>query len=76
MKYSRQVQGALNKLDSRLLSLNRLIKSGKQAEAIQFMEQGPLKEAYEELQDIVNVSRSGNLGENLGARGTTQTGTL
>ena len=76
MKYSRQVQGALNKLDRNLLALNRLIKQGKQAEAIQFMEHGALKEAYSELENIIILSQTGNLGDNLGAQGTPQTRTL
>ena len=42
MKYARQVQGALERLDQALLGLNRLIKQGKQKEAIEFMENGPL----------------------------------
>ena len=49
MKYALQVQGALNRLDQTLLALNRLVKEGKQTEAILFMEQGPLKDAFEEL---------------------------
>ena len=76
MKYALQVQGALDRLDQKLLALNRLIKSGKQTEAIQFMEQGPLKDSFENLQNIFNLSQTGNIGDNLGARGTSQTGTL
>ena len=76
MKYARQIQAALNDLDAKLLSLNRLIKNNKKTEAIQFMEQGPLKESYETLQNFINLSQNGNIGDNIGARGTTQTGAL
>ena len=41
-------------------------------EALQFMEQGELKDRFEELQNIITISQTGNLG----ARGTAQTGTL
>ena len=43
---------------------------------IPFMENGALKDAYEELQNIFNLAQTGSQGENIGARGTTQTGTL
>ena len=75
MKYALQVQGALDRLDQKLLALNRLIKSAKQTEAIQFMEQGPLKDAFEDLQNIVTIAGGpGNSG--LGGSGTAQTGTF
>ena len=75
MKYALQVQAALDRLDQNLLALNRLIKQGKQKEALHFMEEGSLKDAYENLQNIITVSGgSGNTG--LGASGTTQTGTF
>ena len=38
----------------------------------EFMEEGDLKERYEELQNMITISQTGNLG----AMGTTQTGTL
>ena len=76
MRYARQVQGAINDLDQKLLALNRIIKRGQIAEAIQFMEQGPLKDSFENLQNIFNLSQTGNIGDNLGARGTSQTGTF
>ena len=37
MKYARQVQGALERLDQALLALNKMIRQGKQREAIEFM---------------------------------------
>ena len=73
MKYARQVQGALERLDQALLGLNRLIKQGKQKEAIEFMENGPLKDTYEDLQNIITVA--GGPGS-IGAGGTSQTGTF
>ena len=36
------------------------------------MEQGELRERFEELQNMINISQTGNLG----AMGTAQTGTL
>ena len=74
MKYSRQVQGALERLDQTLLALNRLIKQNRQEDAIRFMEEGPLKDAYEDLQSIIKTA--GLDDTNLGASGTTQTGTF
>ena len=72
MKYARQTQNALDRLDQSLAQLRGLIKRGQNEEAIHFMEQGELKERYEELQNIVTISQTGNIG----ARGTTQTGTF
>ena len=72
MKYARQVQGALDRLDQNLLGLNRLVKEGKQQEAIEFMENGPLKEAYEELQNIITLSQVNPLG----ASGTQNIGNI
>ena len=72
MKYARQVQANLDRLDQTLLALNKLIRAGKQQEAIEFMENGPLKDVYDELQNIITISQTGTLG----ARGTTQTGTF
>ena len=72
MKYEVQVQGAMDRLDISLNRLYLLIKNGEQKEALQFMDEGELKERYEELQNIVTLSQTNPLG----ARGTTQTGTL
>jgi hypothetical protein len=46
MKYARQVQANLERLDQSLLALNKMIRAGKQQEALEFMENGPLKDAY------------------------------
>ena len=72
MAYARQLQDALERLDQSLAQLRTFIKRGEQAKALQFMEEGALKDRYEELQNIITISNSGALG----ARGTTQTGTL
>ena len=72
MKYSRQTQQALDKFDQALAQLRQLILRGQNKEAIQFMEKGPLKERFEDLQSIITISSTGTLG----ARGTAQTGNL
>tara|TARA_R110002167_G_scaffold321032_4_gene526829 strand:+ start:1446 stop:1664 length:219 start_codon:yes stop_codon:yes gene_type:complete len=72
MKYTRQTQNALDRLDQSLASLRGLIKRGDNAAAIRFMESGDLKERFEELQSIINISSTGTLG----ARGTNNTGHL
>ena len=66
MQYARQIQEAMDRLDQSLASLRNLIKRGQNPEAIRFMEEGELKERYEELQNIINISQTGNIG----ARGT------
>ena len=72
MKYARQTQEALDRLDQALAQLRGLIKRGDQKAALQFMQEGELKEKYEELQNIITISSTGNLG----AMGTNQTGAL
>ena len=72
MKYARQAQTALDKLDIALAKLRTKVKNGQITEALQFMEQGELKDRYEELQNIITISKSNPLG----ASGTSQTGTL
>ena len=49
MKYERQLNTAMVRLDESLTRLRDLIKNGKNQEAIQWMERGDLKEKYEEL---------------------------
>ena len=72
MKYSRQIQGALDGLDQSLAKLYTLIKRGDQKAALQFMQEGELKEKYVELQNIITIAQSGNYG----ARNVQNTGTL
>ena len=72
MKYARQIQGRLEDLNRSLLQLNNLIKADKKREAIEFMDNGALKNAYEDLENIINLSSTGNYG----ARGVQNTGTI
>ena len=72
MAYERQVQIAMERLDQSLAQLRNLIKRGQTQQAIQFMEQGDLKDKYEELQNIITISKTGQLG----ARGVRNIGNL
>ena len=72
MKYTQQTQIALDRLDQSLALLRNLIKRGQNKEAIRFMEEGELKERFEELQNIINISSTNNFG----ARGVQNTGTF
>ena len=72
MQYAQQTQAALDRLDQSLARLRGLIKRGENSAAIKFMEEGELKERFEELQNMITISSTGNIG----ARGTTQTGTF
>ena len=72
MKYGRQMQGALDRFAQALAQLRGLIKRGQNPEAIRFMEEGELKERYEELQNMITISQTGNFG----ARGVQNTRTL
>ena len=69
MKYARQAQTALDKLDIALAKLRTKVKNGQITEALQFMEQGELKDRFEELQNIITISQTGNYG----ARGVQNT---
>lgn len=71
MKYAQQTQNALDRLDQSLATLRTLIKRGQNADALKYMEEGELKERFGDLQNIITISSVGNLG----ARGTSQTGT-
>ena len=62
MKYGRQMQGALDRFDQALAQLRGLIKRGQNQEAIRFMEEGLLKERFEELQSIIRISNTNQLG--------------
>ena len=72
MKYAQQTQTALDRLDQSLARLRSLVKRGQIQDALRFMEEGELKDRFEELQNIITVSSTGTLG----ARGTSQTGTF
>ena len=72
MAFEGQAQVALERLDESLARLRTLIKRGDQTAALNFMEEGELKDRYEELQNMINIS-----GVNpLGARGAQNTGRL
>ena len=72
MKYARQTQEALDRLDQALAQLRGFIKRGQNQDAIRFMEEGALKERFEELQSIIIISSTGTQG----ARGTQNVGNL
>ena len=72
MAYERQVQEAMERLDQSLARLRNHIKRGENEMAIHFMEQGELRDRYEELQNIITVSQTGHLG----ARGTGRIGNI
>ena len=62
MKYERQTQEALDRLDGTLAQLRQLILRGQNKEAVRFMEEGPLKERFEELQNMITISGTGSIG--------------
>ena len=72
MAYERQLQTAMERLDQSLAGLRNLIKRGDNQLALRYMEEGDLKEKYEELQNIITISNTNPLG----SRGTTSTGRL
>ena len=72
MAYERQLQNAMERLDGALAQLRNLIKRGDNAAAIRFMEEGLLKDHYENLQNIVSISQTNNYG----SRGVNNTGHL
>ena len=62
MQYARQVQNAMERLDQSLSRLYQIIKRGDQKQALDFMDKGELKERYEELQNMINITQTGNIG--------------
>ena len=72
MAYERQVNEHLDRLDQSLARLHTMIKRGENAAASRFMLEGELKDRFEELKNIINISRVGNYG----ARGVQNTRTL
>ena len=72
MKYARQTQDALDRLDGSLRRLRDLIKRGENEAAIQYMENGDLKERFGDLQSMITISQTGTLG----ARGASNIGNL
>ena len=59
MAYKKQLQTALDRLDQGLARVHSMVKRGKNAEAMHFMD-NDLKELYEELQNIVNITPENN----------------
>ena len=62
MKYARQTQEALDRLDQALAQLRGFIKRGENQQAIRFMEEGALKERFEELQNMISISQTNGMG--------------
>ena len=62
MQYAQQTQAALDRLDQSLARLRNIVKRGQINEALQFMEEGELKERFEELQTIIKLSSTNQLG--------------
>jgi len=55
MAYKRQLQTALDRLDQGLARVHSMVKRGKNAEAIHYMD-NDLKDLYDELQNIINIT--------------------
>ncbi len=72
MKYAKQAQSALDRLDTSLSKLRTLIKRGENKKALDFMEKGELKDRFESLQNFITISQVGTIG----ARGTGQVGNI
>ena len=62
MKYARQTQEHLDRLDGSLRVLRDMIKRGQNQDAIRFMEEGELKERFEELKSMILLSSTNQLG--------------
>ena len=62
MKYARQTQSALDRLDGSLKRLRDMIKRGENGQALNYMEHGELKERFEELQSMIIISQTNTLG--------------
>ena len=69
MKYARQTQEHLDRLDQSLRVLRDMIKRGDNQAAIRYMEEGELKERFGDLQNMITISSTGNFG----ARGVQNT---
>jgi len=72
MKYARQTQEHLDRLDASLRTLRDMIKRGDNQAAIRYMEEGDLKERFGELQNIITLSSTNQLG----ASGVSNIGSL
>jgi hypothetical protein len=56
-RYQQQMNTAMERLDQGLARVHSMVKRGKNAEAIHFMD-NDLKELYGELQNIINIEPS------------------
>ena len=72
MKYARQTQGALDRLDQSLARLHQFVKRGQTKAALQYMDEGELKDRFDELQNMIILSQTNNLG----AAGTQNVGNI
>ena len=72
MAYERQVQIAMERLDQSLARLHTLIKRGENKAASRYMLEGELKDRFEDLKNIINISYTSNYG----SRGVQNTGNL
>ena len=68
MAYKRQLQTALDRFDQGLARVHGMVKRGKNADAIYFME-NDLKELYENLQNLINIEPSGGDPSRIGFLG-------
>ena len=76
MRYAKQVQEHLDRLDQSLATLRGLIKRGENEAAIRFMEEGELKDRFGDLQNLITLSKqTGNNGD-MGASGVSSLGTI
>ena len=73
MKYARQVQENLDRLDQALATLRTMIKRGENEAAVRFMEEGELKDRFADLQNLITLSKGQG---NLGASGVSGLGNL
>jgi hypothetical protein len=73
MKYARQTQEHLERLDQALSGLYVQIKRGDNAAALASLEDGEIKENFENLRDIILLSSTNPA---LGASGVPNTGNL
>ena len=62
MKYTEQAQTALDRIDQSLAQLHNMIKRGENKKALKYMEEGELKERFEEMQNIITISGTSNMG--------------
>jgi hypothetical protein len=58
-RYKQQLNVAMERFDQGLARVHSMVKRGKNAEAIHYME-NDLKELYEELSNIINIEPENN----------------